>query len=531
MKRIHQILTATYLCVTLFVASGCNTDSNMPGTDGSVFGNRLPLTIHVTASSFEELPETPGASRSTTSSTSTTTAIRTASTRTPVEDGITTKFNAGDAIGLFVIKNGAIVDGVNNAKLTYLPGTTAGTGTWKPAADAKKPYYYSGETSLTYIAYYPYKDGITITPSQTTDEIIASLSANTKLQPSTDQSATDGSAYTASDLMTASATSADITTDASGNPSLNFKFTHQFSLLVLVPRKLSEYVAPAGKTYTYWAERDYDASNVTLNGITAYRMADGTFRAIVKPTITSSALKGNYKDVEGRIVNYQGDSYDDGFAAGGCYELTVARPQPGVTQERAVAVGDFYMQDGRIVVGSKETLAAEEQANCIGIVFKVGAGNQDNISNYDGKLTAIHGYVMSLDQVSRTWGDKSKGWTGTSWYEYWAYPYTKLLLEGMAQGYSFPGCKWCVEYTPVPTGVTSGWHFPSYNPVIDFVDNATKLNTYLSKVGGTSISGSYLTATESSDRANAFLMRKTGATGNYKADKSGNYYVRAILTF
>lgn len=153
-------------------------------------------------------------------------------------------------------------------------------------------------------------------------------------------------------------------------------------------------------------------------------MADGSFRAIVPPTTTASTLHGNYKDEAGRMVNFRSTPYSSGFTSGGCYTLTVTRSQPGVTPERKVAVGDFYMQNGMIVAGSKETLTAEEKVNCIGIVFKVGAGSGDNASNYDGKLTAIQGYVVSLRQEWLAWGDASKKWTDVL-YDYRGYLNTK----------------------------------------------------------------------------------------------------------
>lgn len=507
---MKEYLTGISLCAALLLAGGCSNENDMTNSNG----NPVPLTVRATAGSFEEVPET-GKSDA-------------PATRTPTEDGNTTTFATGDAIGIFAIKDGAIVDSISNSKLTYSEGADGAAGSWNPE-EGTALYWYEG---VSYVAYYPYTDGITINATKTTDEIIASLGENGKLQPAADQSAADGSAYTASDLMTASATSADITTNTSGERFLSLKFTHRFSLLVLVPR-ISEYIAPAGATYTYWGTTaDNHANSVTLNGIIPYRMVDGSFRAIVPPTTTASTLHGNYKDEAGRMVNFRSTPYSSGFTSGGCYTLTVTRSQPGVTPERKVAVGDFYMQNGMIVAGSKETLTAEEKANCIGIVFKVGAGSGDNASNYDGKLTAIQGYVVSLRQEWLAWGDASKKWTDVL-YDYRGYLNTKKILEGINQGYSFPACKWCVEYTPKPTGMTSGWYFPSNDPVGDFANNATTLNTYLNKVtGSTRISERYLTSTESSsDPVTRCTGRLVGDGTTYYNLKSNALGVRAILTF
>lgn len=102
----------------------------------------------------------------------------------------------------------------------------------------------------------------------------------------------------------------------------------------------------------------------------------------------------------------------------------------------------------------------------------------------------------------------------------------------MAEGYSFPACKWCVEYTPKPTGVTSGWHFPSNMPVADFTSNAATLNTYLNKVGGTIISGWYITSTEATSEGENYCTLKQPNDGTtYKIGKGERRNVRAILTF
>lgn len=181
---MKEYLTGISLCAALLLAGGCSNENDMTNSNG----NPVPLTVRATAGSFEEVPET-GKSDA-------------PATRTPTEDGNTTTFATGDAIGIFAIKDGAIVDGISNSKLTYSEGADGAAGSWNPE-EGTALYWYEG---VSYVAYYPYTDGITINATKTTDEIIASLGGNGKLQPAADQSAADGSAYTASDLMTASAT-------------------------------------------------------------------------------------------------------------------------------------------------------------------------------------------------------------------------------------------------------------------------------------------------------------------------------------
>ncbi|WP_052724936.1 fimbrillin family protein [Parabacteroides sp. HGS0025] len=157
-------------------------------------------------------------------------------------EGYKTTFSDGNAIGLFAIKNGAIVDNIDNMRLTYTVAED-GTTRWSLPIDSKI-YYYEG---VTYIAYPPYKERITIDPLQATNEIVSSLVNNEHLQPAADQS--DAANYAASDLMIA-ASVANATDIEKVTLTLNFK--HQFSLLVMTPIIYTTSIYPpedAGFTY------------------------------------------------------------------------------------------------------------------------------------------------------------------------------------------------------------------------------------------------------------------------------------------
>lgn len=56
----------------------------------------------------------------------------------------------------------------------------------------------------------------------------------------------------------------------------------------------------------------------------------------------------------------------------------------------APAVGDYYYTDN-----SYSTPMLDKKENCVGVVFHVGPGPGDEVSAYDGKLDAIHGYVLA----------------------------------------------------------------------------------------------------------------------------------------
>lgn len=374
----------------LFICSACSNENGI-GREDEIGGSRLPLIIHATANSFDNLPD-----------------VKHSITRS-TEDGLNTQFAQDDAIGIFAIKNvgteeAVIVDDINNTKLTYDKETGWNTDTKTPI------YWYDG---VSYIAYYPYKEGITIEITKTNDEIIASLAANTGLQPALDQS--DAGKYTASDLMTASATPMyDI--DNPAKQILTLNFVHQFVLLVLKPQVLMPCSAPtdAGFTYTSGAtcpNIDMEATDISLNGVTPYKMDDGIYRAIVLPN-ENAQITGNYKTTDGastnadKTINYSGMKI--GFSAGTCYTLEVNSPFiRKESVQRLLVPGDFVFHgNGNIEIypgnGPLTDGKIPNYENAVGIVVTC---DQERIDSECKNNGWTHAYVMGLEDVTGgPWG-------------------------------------------------------------------------------------------------------------------------------
>lgn len=256
----------TVLCGLLVIGGAC-THENDP-EDGKRT-NQTPLIVKATASNFNHLSisGSPFA-------------------RTPLEDGAETQFSAGDAIGIFAVKNNAIADAVNNIKLTYKK-TGIDTGEWIPPAGTSL-YWNEG---MDYIAYYPYKEGVTIDTGKTTDEIMTSLVDNEKLKPGADQSGSDE--YTACDLMTAVGKVSEET--------LTFEFEHRFALLILKPQAHFKYVPPADAVFTY--RNNGTLSDLTVD-VTAIEIfpGDGVFEGNTIP---------DYKDAAGMVITCDPEKMTD----------------------------------------------------------------------------------------------------------------------------------------------------------------------------------------------------------------------------
>lgn len=399
MKQPKQHFTLTSLCVvllaTLSVVGGCSTESIDPsaGTDD---GTPMPLTICATASSFDEAL-TVSADR-----------LSSSVTRTPTQDGNTATFNTGDAIGIFIVKDGAIIDGVNNMKFTYQAATADVEARWTPPAGSQI-YYYAG---ATYIAYFPYTNGVTIDPSQSTADIIVSLSNNALLQPTADQST--AASYAASDLMTASGTPVTGSSDAETILTLNF--THSYCQLTVVPRIAKGCIAPVGGGFTYRAGSkapvpDVNVRDVVINGVPAYRVtADESYRVIVKPTSASSQMQGSYTSEEAAMV-FTSDVYADGFAAGNSYRVNSDSPfaVEGQDGTRPLAPGDFVFHGTNGIEvypgnGVLEGGKIPSYTQAIGIVVTCDKSRMTDKACSDNSWN--HAYVMGLEDCGSelNWG-------------------------------------------------------------------------------------------------------------------------------
>ncbi len=138
------------------------------------------------------------------------------STRTE-DTGFVTTFTQGDQIGLFAVKDGAILDEINNMPFTFNGSSWSG-----------KPILYDDRlVGVNFYAYYPYQSEMTGKTDLIGDDFFAPLAAGWEL--TTEQS--DQKAYAKQDLMTSNATA--LIGENRKLYSLSFQLTHRMSLVVV----------------------------------------------------------------------------------------------------------------------------------------------------------------------------------------------------------------------------------------------------------------------------------------------------------
>lgn len=547
-------LVAVVVFVSAFLLTGCS-ENELPG-DENTDTNRTTFTIEVSDGGYAPAAgEKPG-------------------TRA-AENGYTTRFTAGDKIGVFAVKNNEIV-GVNNLCLVATAETDAGDGSlvWK-TEDGETPIIPAG---AAYYAYYPWQSNNKIADKVNAsvtdvDDFFADLVKN--WAPSTNQGTyTD---YTGSDLMIASGT-------PSGK-SLSFSMQHKMALVVIdLPKTKYTLTDASGEQLPdYTAD---GAPDTKFNGFTPYRMSDGTYRYLIKPAATN--LSGSYTNATSATAEWEFKA----SVTAGQYGKYAIDSGTIIEKTHQLQAGDFFMKDGTLL-GKDETPTPAQQAACIGIVYWIGDITGDN--NYgllDEKFpSGTHGLVVSLwnmldpdedpddpNSVRMTWtydnyDDYVGDWLGSqngvtcTWDgipdgfssiavtdKMQGYANTIALKEYNKYGYGKDGNERVKPVNgldvfetahPSPSN-SSGWYWPSvcelkyvcWGQGKESSTTAGKqmLNEQIKKVSGSNVFGKYdiyWSSTESSNNSDKAwdVDFSAGTAGNFSTKKYGTKQVRPLLAF
>ena len=488
------------------------------------------------------------------------------------ENDYTTQFTAGDKIGVFAVKNGAIVDGVNNLCLVATAETDAGDGSlvWKTEG-GETPIIPAG---AAYYAYYPWQShdkiaGKVNALATGVDDFFADLVKN--WAPSTNQGTyTD---YTGSDLM--------ITSGTPSGKSLSFSMQHKMALVVIdLPKTKYKLTNASGDVRDYTAD---GAPDTKFNGFTPYRMSDGTYRYLIKPAATEK-LSGSYTNATSATAEWEFEA----SVTAGQYGKYAIDSGTIIEKTHQLQAGDFFMKDGTLL-GKGETPTEAQQAACIGIVYWVGdITGEDPLLKRD-KPGCIHGLVVSLwDMPAPDNGNVRMTWTyggyeyvddwlrSTTWMGGNSRPddFSSIQVTDKMQGYAntialkeynnyvesesedgygpegnkrvkpVKGLDAFQNSHPAPSN-SSGWYWPSVYE-LQYVcwgqgnRQGIKgwneiLNPQIQKVRGSNVFGTfgYWSSTEVSDNSNyAWWLNFRVGNVNYNGYKDGPIYrVRPLLAF
>lgn len=543
MKQHHSIFppAASLACALILMLAACTSDAldELPpaGTDPDA----RPLTITVSDGGMYATGQTRAQER-----------------------GYRTVFTEGDRIGLYVVKDGTLE--VKNLCLT-LQG-----GKWTLPAGTSQLLY---SPDRSYHAYYPYQDdgdlNGRVLPGD--EDFFKSVVYDwpVKINQST------YAQYTASDLMTARG--------VYSNHTLSFAMEHRMSLFILQ--------VPATK-YTYTEKIDgqeisksYYRYTAVINKNVYWQENPCTARLLVNTNTPTASDPGPYE------YYYKGNRKTFYF------DYSQLNLQPGkytvheidgdeAIEERPLAAGDYYMQDGSILPGNEDVrpFHDELQKSCLGVVFwvgeiegihwtKTGRLKGDRLLMRDHP-ECVHGMVVAMHDTPQKvkWAigkgetESAYVWAGNfnefttgendDWEEIrksdarFGYCRSRLMtLYGSRNSdTTFPARNAIATYAgkhPVPAG-SSGWFLPGKNELAtlcfgspETFDDSTSpyyfehlkmlkeiINPQIAMASGNELTGEYWSSNESS----TVVWRVNLAPPGYNTrPKTDTYKVRAVLAF
>ena len=414
---------------------------------------------------------------------------------------MTTVFTVGDKAGVFGVKNGYVVEDLNN-----LPLTLNQSGFWSPATSLN---YSVDMADIKFYAYFPYNENITFDASSETpfSEYINSLQV-----PLNQENVKN---FNSADIMVTGACTVDTKLHY-----VKLNMTH-VNCMVNVELPNSSYVFTNQGMEPYVLTK---AENVQfkLGGKIVKPYFDTeiqSYRLIVKAN-TSETLNVSYTDGDrqnnatiNNLANINKGEYADYVIDGGVDLVSGYNLQ----------VGDYYLSTGKLVSKDAE-LTAQQKAMVIGVVAKLGT--TDGISS--SYKTATHAIVLSLNNGSlAAWGDyaattsaeNNAGWRNW-WIDYghglanqnttsagslkedtfaeigfedthsWMSVSNPLVIGGYTHSYNCVMIEsyniWC--RTTVAPDITSGWYLPSLRDHINIEANRTAIDASLAKPQGDKIS-------------------------------------------
>ena len=434
--KIRLLNAGLCACALLMTLSGCSSDETLTGDNSTATQS---MKINVSDGVFTSVDNNGAKTRA-------------------KDSGTETTFTSGDAIGIFAVTSDGRTLALTNAKYTY-DGTS-----WLNSDNTDKLTYYEG---AKYFAYYPYQSSLTSDKydATTAETFFASLISS--WAPAADQSTQAN--YTAKDLMVSMAT-VDATTHAA-----SFAMAHQMSMIEF---DLPQY------HYTY---NKADTYRFTFDAVKPFKVADGTYRLLVKPSTDLSITgKNQYNSTDvSKTKGWKITGTTPATAKYKIYKYNGASASLTQTSRQNVYigtanVGNYLYSDG--TTGTSGTPPAG--TTVVGIVFS----NQISSAEYNKGFT--HGYALALTDASTakfTWGPKTDaglikvttpdaGFAGyyndinAGYYGTFTNKYDK-------SNNSYPAWKAANNYNVDVSGFkNSGWYLPSIGQWWDVAANLGKVD-------------------------------------------------------
>ena len=444
------------------------------------------------------------------------------------DSGLTTTFDDGDKIGLFVVNN---EDKVLYANVPYSKSGEE----WTAEQKVRTKGY-----PVRVFAYYPYVEGDKIIEKvdATAGDASAFFQKYIKGLDISNQSTLAD--YRQADVM---ACMVEIKDKEAARDALTLTMNHQMGLVVVkLPTEVTfssvTYYLKGDEDFTWKVEDDVtlpanlsgESLTVITGGIQPLEEETG-YRYLCKSGENNISFSGGFTTYEA-AKSYTGSGT---VSAGSIktYNVSVAPFDAPGKAEYTPQPGDFYMKDGSVL----SRVTSSNKADCIGIVYWVPTATDPLESHkftwLEEHSTCIHGLVVGLKVKQSSWGT-----SGVTTH------ITDSETDGIFRGYS--NTKSLVSehsdyaivsaYNSLKSGVTlprdktSGWYVPSVGELTKLYQAKNKVDISLSALGSTSLSLSKYWSSGESSAYDAWCVYLYSGYVNVNR-RSWDFYVRLAFAF
>lgn len=441
------------------------------------------------------------------------------------DSGLTTTFEDGDKIGLFVVNN---ENEVLYANVPY----TKNKEKWTAEQKVRTKGY-----PVRVFAYYPYVED---------DKIIGKINKKAQDASGFFQTYIEGldisnqstpKLYRQADVM---ACMVEIKDKEAARDALTLTMNHQMGLVVVkLPTEVTfssvDYYLKGGESYEWTAQNvtlpaNLSEESLTVTGGIQPLKEETGYRYLCKSGENNISFSGDFKTY-GATKRYSVSSATVSSGSSKTYNVSVTSFAAPGKAEYTPQVGDFYMSNGAILPSVSES----NKNNCIGIVYWVPTATDPLESHQATWLeehsTCIHGLVVGLEVKLSQWGTYGATTNITDSEDgiFRGYSNTKSLVNKHS-GYPIVSAYNSLNSgVTLPTGKTSGWYVPSVGELKKLFEAKSKVNASLSTlVGSTSLSSSTYWSSGEHSYYNAWSVNN--GTADYKR-KSYSGYVRLVFAF
>lgn len=444
------------------------------------------------------------------------------------DSGLTTTFEDGDKIGLFVVNN------ENEVLYANVPYTKSGEE-WTAEQNVRTKGY-----PVRVFAYYPYVKDAEIT--EKVDAVAGDASAffKTYIDGLDISNQSTQELYRQADVMACMVTIDDA---EAARKELTLSMNHLMGLVVV---KLPTEVTFSSITYYLKDDENYEWTipdvklpanlsdeSFTVSGIQPLKEETG-YRYLCKSGEHNISFNGGFTTYE-RVKSYRVSDATVSAGSSKTYNVSVTPLDAPQKVEHILQVGDFYMADGSILPWSD---TSSDKTNCIGIVYWVPTVTDPLDSHkatwLEEHSTCIHGLVVGLKEQQSQWGPYGETTNITDSKTdgiFRGYSNTKRLASKHS-GYAIVAAYNSLKSgVTLPSGKTSGWYVPSVGELMKLYQAKDKVNTSLSTLGSTSLSSSYYWSSgeNSLNRGAWYVGLDNGNVYGY--NKGNNYFVRLSFAF